>query len=302
MRRALLLALRVAITLIVVVLAILVGRWLWERYELAPWTRDGRIRADVVAVAPDVSGFVTEVHVVDNQAVRRGDVLFVLDQPRYRIAVQQADAAVVNDRAALAEAERESARNHALGALIATETRQQGDARVAEASATLEQAEANLATARLNLDRTIVRAPVDGVVTNVELRPGDYFTVGRDGLALVDSASLHVDGYFEETKLPRIHVGDRVEVRLMGEPTRLYGHVESIAAAIDDRERAPSPNLLANVNPTFSWVRLAQRVPVRIRLDNPPANVRLIAGRTATVVVLGPGTRPDARPRGRFGL
>jgi multidrug resistance efflux pump len=127
----------------------------------------------------------------------------------------------------------------------------------------------------------------------LELRAGDYFTAGREALALVDADSLYVDGYFEETKLPRIQVGDRVSVQLMGESRILRGRVQSIAAAIGDRERTPTGDLVANINPTFTWVRLAQRVPVRIVLDSVPADVRLIAGRTATVVDLSfePGSR-----------
>jgi multidrug resistance efflux pump len=224
-------------------------------------------------------------------------------------APRQAQAVVARDSALLAQSRREAARNAALHELVSTELNEQGRTKVQEADASLQQAKAalqqskdavlqaraavqqahaQLDAARLNLQRTTVRAPVDGVVTNVDLRPGDYFVTGHQALALVDADSLHVDGYFEETKLPRIRVGDRVSVRLMGEPLVMYGHVQSIAAAIEDRERTPSANLVANVNPTFSWVRLAQRIPVRVVLDHPPANVRLIAGRTATVVVLTP--------------
>ena len=129
-------------------------------------------------------------------------------------------------------------------------------------------------------------APVNGIVTNLELRPGDYLTTGRQALALVDSDSLHVEGYFEETMLRHIHVGDRVSVRLMGESQLVYGRVESIAPAIEDRERTPSGNLVANINPTFSWVRLAQRVPVRIKLDAARNRGAPDCGRTATVVDL----------------
>lgn len=276
--------------------AVVVGYWLWVRYELAPWTRDGRVRADIIQISPDVSGFVTDVRVVDNQKVRKGDVLFVIDQPRYSFALQQAEATAASDRAALAEAQREAARDHALGDLVASETVQQGDTRVDQARAALQLAEANARLARFNLQRTVVRAPVDGTVTNVELQPGNYFNVGHEGMALVDDDSLYVDGYFEETKTPYIHPGDPVEVRLMGERTSLRGHVLSVEAAIVDRERGPSPDQVVNVNPTFSWVRLAQRIPVRIRLDNSPA-ARLIVGRTATVVVLDPHHRsPLYRP------
>jgi multidrug resistance efflux pump len=286
---------RVAVTLAVVVCAVFAGRALWNRYQVAPWTRDGRVRADIVQVSPDVSGLVTQVLVRDNQPVRRGQVLFVLDRPRYQLALDQAEATVASQRAQLAEAEREDRRNRALGDLVAAEATQQGASRVEQLKAALLQAIANRELARLNLERTTVRASVDGSVTNLELRPGDYLTAGRPAMALIDAATLHVDGYFEETKLERVHVGERVQVRLMGTHGDLYGRVESVAGGIEDRERGPSGDLLANVNPTFSWVRLAQRIPVRVVLDRIPPNIGLIVGRTATVTVLEPTANGSRR-------
>jgi hypothetical protein len=140
--------------------------------------------------------------------------------------------------------------------------------------------------AQLNLDRSVIHASVNGKISNMDLRPGTYVTAGKGVMALVDTDTLHVDGYFEETKLPHIQIGDRVAIRLMGNATPLTGHVESIAAGIEDRDRAQGANLLADVNPTFNWVRLAQRVPVRVSLDDIPADGTLVAGRTATVEVL----------------
>jgi multidrug resistance efflux pump len=278
--------LRRSITLAVVAVALFALRSLWTHSELAPWTRDGRVRADVVSIAPDVPGFVVKVAVHDNQVVSKGDALFELDRARYEIALQQALATVARQRASLAEAGREAHRNDSLGEVVSSEVREQSRTRMQEATAELQRGLADLAAARLNLQRTLVVAPVNGIVTNLELRPGNYLTAGRQGLALMDSDSLHVDGYFEETKLPLLHEGDRVSVRLMGESQLLYGRVQSIAPAIFDRERTPTGDLVANINPTFSWVRLAQRVPVRIKLDPGPLDVRLIAGRTATVVDL----------------
>jgi multidrug resistance efflux pump len=126
----------------------------------------------------------------------------------------------------------------------------------------------------------------------VGLRPGDYASAGHQVLALVDTDTIHVDGYFEETKLPWIRVGDRARVHIMGIKTELPGTVESIDAGIEDRERSASSTDLANVNPTFSWVRLAQRIPVRIKLDPTTRDIRLIAGRTATVSIVDPPDRP----------
>jgi multidrug resistance efflux pump len=173
-----------------------------------------------------------------------------------------------------------------LTALSVSQEQQQSRQAAAEAaSAAYRQALADRAVAQLNLQRSEVTSPVDGTVTNVNLEPGDYVTAGKGVMALVDRATLRVEGYFEETKLPKIHIGDPVRVRLMGEPQMLTGRVESIAAGIADRERSDSPDLLANINPTFTWVRLAQRVPVRVMLDKVPPEVRLVLGRTATVYV-----------------
>jgi multidrug resistance efflux pump len=279
---------RFAVTATVVVIAVFAGVWLWVHYHEDPWTRDGRVRADVVQVAPDVAGWVTQVAVRDNQPVRKGQLLFVIDQPRYAIALRQAEAAVLSARASLAEAKREDQRDRTLGGLVGTEAREQSATRVDQAEAALTGVLATRDGARLNLERTMVSAAVDGVVTNLELRPGDYLSVGRPALALVDTGSLRVEGYFEETKLRRIRIGDRASVRIMGVPTVLYGHVQGIAAGIEDRERGLGGNLLPNVNPTFNWVRLAQRIPVRVELDAAPRDIRLISGRTATVTVLEP--------------
>jgi RND family efflux transporter MFP subunit len=292
MNKWVMLAVRVTVTLVVVAFAIVGGKWLWVHYNVEPWTRDGRIRADVVLVSPDVNGLVTEVRVKNDQSVEAGEILLILDRPRYELALRQANAAVISAQVELAQAERESARNHGLTDLVTSEQVEEGQAKVDQLSAQLNSARVQRDTAELNLERTIIRAPVKGIVTNVELQPGDYATAGHQVLALVATDSIHVDGYFEETKLPRIRVGDRAIVRIMGIPTDLTGQVESIDAGIEDRERSSSSTNIANVNPSFSWVRLAQRIPVRIRLDPDVGDVRLIAGRTATVSILEPAGRP----------
>lgn len=278
---------RMAVTLAVLALALLAGRRLWVYYQVQPWTRDGRVRADIVQIAPDVTGLVTRVDVADNQPVRRGQPLFYVDRDRYALALRQAESAVAADRAALAEARREAARNIGLGDLVAAETTQQAQAKVDQDQAALDQALAARDLAQLNLKRTVITAPADGYLSDLALRVGDYVTAGKPVLALIDSGSFRVEGYFEETKLRGVRVGQAVDVRIMGEPGALRGHVQSIAAGIEDRDRAPGATLLPNVNPTFSWVRLAQRVPVRISLDQPPKDLRLIAGRTASVAIHG---------------
>jgi multidrug resistance efflux pump len=285
---------RMAVTLVAVAIALVVGWYLWQYYEVEPWTRDGRVRATVVQVAPDVTGQVIAVHVRDNQQVNAGHLLFEIDRARFELALRQAEAAEQAARATLAQAIREARRNAQLGDLVAQEVREQGQSRVEQATAAVAQAVVNRDAAKLNLDRTRVFAAVDGFVTNLDLQSGDYAAAARPVMALIDRNSFYVEGYFEETKLPRIHVGDPVSVSLMGEKQSIAGHVESFAKGIADRERSPGYNLLPNINPTFNWVRLAQRIPVRVALDRVPAGVRLVAGQTATVEVhdAGKGTSP----------
>ena len=277
---------RVAVTLVAIVAAVLVGRQVWSYYVDDPWTRDGRVRADVVGVAPDVSGPITEVMVHDEQVVHKGDLLFRIDPARFDIALQQADAVVAARKAAMDQSVRDFNRYHQLSNLsTSVEKQEQTNAAMLLAAASYRQATADRGLAELNLARSEVKAPVNGTITNMDLRPGDYVAAGKGVFALVDSDTIRVEGYFEETKLNRLALGDKVTVQLMGLPTTLNGHVESIAAAIADRERSASGDMLANVNPTFSWVRLAQRVPVRIALDDVSNGLPLLVGRTATVVV-----------------
>ena len=277
---------RVAVTLLVAAVAAVVGWRLWDYEVNAPWTRDARVRADVVGIAPDVSGLVSLVMVQDNQRVVRGDVLFRIDEARFTLALQQAEANAANQKAKLEEAARELQRARSLtNAEISRQQQEQALAVAQEDSAAYAQAVADRDVAKLNLDRAAVTASVNGIITNFSMRPGDYVTAGTAVAALVDTDSIYVSAYFEETRLPRIHVGDAVTIRLLGNPHLLRGHVESISAGIADREREAG-GLLANVNPTFSWVRLAQRVPVRIAIDSVPQGVTLIPGQTATVQVV----------------
>ena len=262
----------VVVTLAAVAAAALAGWHLWQYYTEVPWTRDGHVRADVVQVAPDVSGLVTTVLIGDNTRVHRGQVLFVVDQDRFSLALRRAQAEAVSARAALAQARRNPA----------------GTEAVAVAQARVEDADAAVDVARLNLARCRVASPVDGYVSDRLPRAGDFATRGKPALSVVASGSQYVEGYFEETKLPAIRVGSLAEVRIMGLRTPLRGHVQSIAPGIEDQDRGSGPNLLPSVNPTFNWVRLAQRIPVRISLDQVPPEARLVAGQTATVSIRGP--------------
>ncbi|WP_106478470.1 efflux RND transporter periplasmic adaptor subunit [Phytohalomonas tamaricis] len=277
---------RMFFTLVVVVLAALVIWRLVAYYMFAPWTRDGHVRADVVQIAPDVSGIIAHVEVSDNEPVQRGQVLFTIDPERFKLALRQAESTLADRQTSLDQAEREMRRNRGLGNLVATEELEESQTKVARARAAVAEAKVAIDTAKLNLKRATVVSPVNGYINDRAPRASEYAVAGRPALSVVDSDSFHVDGYFEETKLPHIHVGQRVDIRVIGEQRHLQGHVQSIAAGIEDRDRSSGANLLPNVNPTFSWVRLAQRIPVRIALDNVPDDVRLIAGRTATVSII----------------
>ena len=278
--------LRFGVTAVVVAIAGVVAWQLWLYYMVAPWTRDGRVRADVVPVAADVSGLVSDVFVHDNQVVKKGDPLFRIDQKRFEFALAQAKAEAASRQATLDQGKRDLARSKALSSVVVTAQKVEQDQQAVDVQqAALDQATATLNVAKLNLERSTVTAPVNGIVTNFGLLPGRYVTAGAPILAIIDSDTFRVEGYFEETKLRGVHVGDKATVRLLGDPRILLGHVDSIASGIDDQSRGTSNDLLASVNPTFSWVRLAQRVPVRIKLDELPDDGRLVTGRTATVFI-----------------
>lgn len=277
--------LRFAISLALAAVAVVLVHALWHHYMYAPWTRDGRVRAEVVSIAPDVSGLVVELDVRDNQFVHRGDVLMRIDPDHYRIAIDQAQARVHAREAELRMRRADAARRADADSLVVSvEARDNASTSATGADAAYREALAELDAARLNLARATVLAPVDGYVTNLNVYRGDYAVAGKAQLALIDAHSFWVYGFFEETKLPFIHVGAPATMRLMSGQS-LNGHVESIARGIYDRDNPESHELLADVNPTFNWVRLAQRVPVRIHIDTVPDGVLLAAGTTCTVIV-----------------
>lgn len=277
---------KVLLTLLFVAGAAIALVLLWRRYEDDPWTRDGKLRADSVQVAADVSGLVTRILVHDNQFVRAGDVLFVVDRERYTAQLAQSAAAVARAKATLDDAIREERRYLALGDLVSQEVRDERVTAVEVDRAAVRQAQADYRVAEINYERSDVRARVDGYVTGFTMRPGDYVAAGSAKFALLDTHSYYVLGYFEETKLHRFRLGDRARIVLLGDDRPLWGHVDSMAAGIADREDTGSEALLPNVTPTFSWIRLAQRVPVRVMIDRVPPGARLVAGRTATVTLL----------------
>jgi multidrug resistance efflux pump len=302
-------------TVAVVLLAVILGWFAWEHYTRAPWTRDARVRADVVTLSADVSGRIVSLSVQDNQHVDKGQALLQIDPARYTLAVEHAKRAVEVSKASLGQAQAAISASEALlkqrqseeqrrrtlkdRSAISGEEWEKANTDVSVAQADLLRNQANLVLAQANvqlaiaaltqseldLQRTHVVSPVTGFVTNLLTREGDYASAGGPLLALVDSDSFYVSGYFEETKLPRIEEGDRVKIELMSGET-FGGKVQSIAFAIADRENLPGGRLLANINPSYTWIKLAQRVPVRIEIDADYAGKKnLRAGTTATVTV-----------------
>jgi RND family efflux transporter MFP subunit len=271
--------------LLILALAIWIGRLLWIHYMDTPWTRDGRVRADVINVAADVSGVVIDVPVKDNQPVKKGDLLMQIDPEHYQLAVKQAEAMVASRKATWEMRKVNASRRKDMDALvISAESREDASNVATSAQADYQLAIAQLDAAKLNLQRTRVLAAVDGYVTNLNVHRGDYARMGEAKMAVVDQNSFWVYGFFEETKLPHVRIGDPADMQLMSGEV-MKGHVESIARAIYDRDNPESRELIADVNPTFNWVRLAQRVPVRIHLDQVPEGVVLAAGITCTVIV-----------------
>ena len=272
-------------TLLVLALAIWIGRTLWVHYMNTPWTRDGRVRADIINVAADVNGYVVNVPVKDNQLVKKGDVLLEIDPEHYEIAVKQAQSLVASRKATWEMRKLNAHRRADMDNLVISKENRDDATNIADSAlADYQHALAQLDAALLNLKRTQVLATVDGYVTNLNVHRGDYARVGDPKMAVVDKDSFWVYGFFEETKLPHIRVGDKAELQMMSGEV-LKGHVESISRGIYDRDNPESRELVADVNPTFNWVRLAQRVPVRIHIDEVPEGVLLAAGITCTVVV-----------------
>ena len=272
-------------TLLILALAIWIGRLLWIHYMDTPWTRDGRVRADVINVAADVTGVVVDVPVKDNQPVKKGDLLMQIDPEHYQLAVKQAEAMVASRKATWEMRKVNASRRKDMDALVISAENREDASNVANsAQADYQLALAELEAAQLNLQRTRVLAAVDGYVTNLNVHRGDYARIGEAKMAVVDKNSFWVYGFFEETKLPHVKIGDPADMQLMSGEV-MKGHVESIARAIYDRDNPESRELIADVNPTFNWVRLAQRVPVRIHLDSVPEGVVLAAGITCTVIV-----------------
>jgi multidrug resistance efflux pump len=290
---------RVALTLAMLAVSILLVGALWQRYMLSPWTRDGRVRAEVVDIAPEVSGTITDVPVADNQFVHRGDVLFQIDPVRFKLAIASAQAAVEGAKQQLQLMESDARRRQGLTGVVSAEEQERTRSSASVASAQLDAAQAALDLAKLNLERSVLHSPVNGYVTNLRLRVGDYANAGQPKVAVIDADSFWISGYFEETKLGQMHPGDPARIKLMGYTPVLTGHIDTIARGINDRNSSPDGLGLQDVNPIFTWVRLAQRIPVRIHIDTVPDGVNLAAGTTCSISI-GPDAGVPTNPVGRF--
>src|SRR5467141_4706305 len=286
----------ILITLGTVAAAALLAWATWRVYMGAPWTRDGTVRAYVVTMAPEVSGRIVKLPVADNQFVHKGDVLFEIDPADYRIALQSAQAQAQRDGAALDYARANEGRQTTLEGegWVSKNIYQQTTSTLRQSEGGVALDKAAVAKAQLDLSRTVIRSPVSGYVTNLLAQLGDYASVGQKLISVVDTDSFWVDGYFEETSLGRIHEGDPATVKLMGYSQLARGHIGGVARGINIPNAQPDQAGLASVNPIFTWVRLAQRVPVGIHIDQVPDGVRLVAGMTATVQI---DPHPRARPQ-----
>ncbi|ELY6246562.1 p-hydroxybenzoic acid efflux pump subunit AaeA [Cronobacter universalis] len=278
---------RTAITVVLVVLAFIAIFRAWSFYTESPWTRDARFSADVVAIAPDVAGLITSVEVHDNQLVKKDQVLFTIDQPRYQKALEEAEADVAYYQALANEKRREAGRRNKLGVqAMSREEIDQANNVLQTVLHQLAKAEATRDLAKLDLQRTVIRAPADGWVTNLNVYTGEFITRGSTAVALVKQNSFYVQAYMEETKLEGVRPGFRVEITPLGSNNVLHGTVDSVSAGVTNASSTRDDKGMATVDSNLEWVRLAQRVPVRIRLDKQPGNL-YPAGTTATVVVTG---------------
>src|ERR1700676_402301 len=286
----------ILITLGAVAIAALLAWATWQAYMGAPWTRDGTVRAYVVTMAPEVAGRIVKLPVADNQFVHKGDVLFEIEPADYRIALEQAQAQAQRDGAALDYARANEGRQATLEGegWVSKNIYKQVASTIHQLEAAVAVGRAAIAKAQLDLSRVVVRSPVNGYLTNLLAQLGDYATIGQRLISLVDADSFWIDAYFEETSLGRILEGDPATVKLMGYSQLVPGHVGGVARGINIPNVQPDPAGLASVNPVFTWVRLAQRVPVRIHIDRLPDGVRLVAGMTATVQI---DPRPEASKR-----
>lgn len=273
-------------TLVVFAVAVSAGWWMWNYYMQSPWTRDGKIRADVVDIAASVNGVVQTLDVEDNQFVKKGDLLMTIDPEPFLIEINESEAAMETARVMAENAQREYVRRRNMKAsTISKEELESSQSNAQATAAQYKQAQAALAKANWKLSQTKVYAPVDGYISHLKAREGRYAILGIALIGLIDANSFYVQGYFEETKLKHIKEGSQADITLFSSNQKLTGEVSSIGRGIVDQSETESSELLANIKPNVPWVQLAQRVPVRIKLTNMPKDLRLIAGTTCSISI-----------------
>jgi len=263
----------------------------YEAYINNPWTRDGQVRTQVIQVTPRVNGMVIKIHVADNQKVKIGDLLFEIDPSQYQVNLDQAKARLQRtlEAAKGTKIEFERVRNiyaKDKGA-VSQKDLVRNETNYYKSLAEIDSSKEAVNTAKLNLSYTKVYAEVDGYVSNINFQIGSQATAGQPILALVDENAYWVFGFFREDAIPEVEVGDKAMVTLLAYPdTPLSAKVESIAWGISHSDGNPGNNLLPSVKPVFQWIRLAQRIPVRLKLDPLPKNIKLRFGLTASVMIL----------------
>ncbi|ARP40406.1 RND family efflux transporter MFP subunit [Vibrio crassostreae] len=282
---------RYLITLLLVATAGSVAYNYYQSYTSNPWTRDGQVSAYIVSITPRVTGQVVKVHVDDNSQVSKGDLLFEIDPSIYNATYKKALATQKQAVALLAKAKNEEQRALNLekrtpGAVPVLTLNNLNNA-VETSAANVELAKANVEEAHLNLEYTKVYAPTNGYITNLNLRVGSQVVANSPVVALIDEDSFWIEGYFKETDLVGVDAQDKAYVTLMmHNNVQLEGHIKSIGFGIAKQDGSTGNDLLPNVNPNFQWIRLAQRIPIKVKLDKVPADVQLRVGMTASIKII----------------
>lgn len=281
---------RVSLTTILLLAALAAIGWKYQQYLSNPWTRDGQIRAQVIQITPRVTGPITHIHIKDNSVVKAGDLLFEIDPRTYQAALEKAEASLAQANAILKKAQDESHRGHSLArrqpGAVSQLTLTQLNNGVEAARAGVKVAQASVEEARLNLGFTKVSAPVDGFITNLNMRVGTQVVANQPVVALVDQHSFWIEGFFKETDIRDVSTGDKATVSLMSYPDQpLQATVESIGYGIAHKDGSTGVSLLPNVTPTFQWIRLAQRIPVRVQIEQLPPNIQLRVGTSASIII-----------------
>ena len=282
---------RYLITLLLVVAASSVVYNYYQSYSSNPWTRDGQVSAYIVSITPRVTGQIIKIHVDDNSQVSKGDLLFEIDPSIYRSAYNKALATQKQALALLAKAKNEEQRAANLekrtpGAVPVLTLNNLSNT-VETSSANVQVAKANVEEAHLNLEFTKVYAPTNGYITNFNLRVGSQVVANSPVVALIDEDSFWIEGYFKETDLVGVNPQDKAFVTLMmHNKVLLKGHIKSIGFGIAKQDGSTGNDLLPNVNPNFQWIRLAQRIPIKVKLDNVPEDLQLRVGMTASIKII----------------